>query len=285
MEQAFVLLLIVSAVTAQLSNTDIQTALQLHNNARAAKGVAALTWDAKLATVAQNYANRCDFDHNPNADTDYAAQGGSGSVGENLAAASPTQSVSGGITGWNDELNDWNCGSNTCSDVCGHYTQVVWAASTKVGCGKASCTTNSPFGSFNGGRWEILVCNYNPAGNFGGQRPFPAANCNGVATSTSAPRTSTSTSAVRTSTSAPRTSTSTSAPRTSTSTSAVRTSTSAARTSTSATRTSAVTRTSTSTRTSASSAAVTSTVTAEGTADVVSYAQTLTIVPFLYALL
>jgi hypothetical protein len=40
----------------------------------------------------------------------------------------------------------------------------------RLGCGVASCTENSPFGD--GGSWQIWVCNYDPSGNYLGERPY-----------------------------------------------------------------------------------------------------------------
>jgi len=54
-------------------------------------------------------------------------------------------------------------------DECGHCTQIIWKATTGVGCAHVSCTTSSPFGS---GIWDYSVCDYTPAGNYVGQRPY-----------------------------------------------------------------------------------------------------------------
>lgn len=41
----------------------------------------------------------------------------------------------------------------------GHYTQMVWPTTTRLGCGLAS----SP-------QWDVLVCRYSPPGNRDGDR-------------------------------------------------------------------------------------------------------------------
>ena len=40
----------------------------------------------------------------------------------------------------------------------GHFTQLVWAGSTAVGCGAAMCSLGAM-------QSIMLVCNYSPAGN------------------------------------------------------------------------------------------------------------------------
>lgn len=45
----------------------------------------------------------------------------------------------------------------------GHYTQIVWADTTTIGCGAIL------FKSSNGWYNVQLVCNYGPSGNFPGQ--------------------------------------------------------------------------------------------------------------------
>ena len=43
----------------------------------------------------------------------------------------------------------------------GHYTQMVWKSTAEVGCGMASDTGK-----------DILVCQYTPSGNQGGQSAY-----------------------------------------------------------------------------------------------------------------
>ena len=59
------------------------------------------------------------------------------------------------------------CAAEANSNGCGHYTQVVWAESSNLGCGYAQCTVNSPFDGFD--TWDNWVCNYDPPGNVEGE--------------------------------------------------------------------------------------------------------------------
>jgi uncharacterized protein YkwD len=119
-----------------------------------------MVWDPALAQVAQAWAEGCDFTHS----TD--------SYGENLYVSS---SQNGGVSAtmsWADEAIDFNYQTNGCTpgEMCGHYTQIVWRDSTRVGCGYADCTNLLNVGSFNSGR--LWVCNYDPPGNWVGERPY-----------------------------------------------------------------------------------------------------------------
>jgi len=114
-----------------------------------------LAWSDRLAARAQDWADtllaRRQFVHRP--DRTY---------GENLfeiagAPASPEQVVNA----WAAESRNYDYSSNKCRGVCGHYTQVVWRDTKEVGCAVAR-----------GGGQEIWVCNYDPPGNWIGQRPY-----------------------------------------------------------------------------------------------------------------
>ena len=143
-----------------------------HNLARAnvspiaTPSLPAMTWVNSVATDAQNYANQCLFDH--------GGVGLSTIYGQNIFAAAGYVPTVSDIVGtyWAGESVDYNYASNTCTpgQVCGHYTQVVWATSTNLGCGTKLCSINSPFGSAFP-NWQVWVCNYNPPGNYG-TRPY-----------------------------------------------------------------------------------------------------------------
>lgn len=123
----------------------------------------AMTWHARAAAVAAQWAEGCRFMHNPAI---------SGNYGENIFASyggakTPTQVVEH----WASEAPNYDHAMNRCSGECGHYTQIVWRQSTGVGCAWKSCDANSPFGA-NAVPWLFWVCDYAPAGNFVGQRPY-----------------------------------------------------------------------------------------------------------------
>ncbi len=138
-----------------------------HNDARAnalpAPGPALekLKWSESLAATARAYAAKCEFEHSGNA------------FGENLAAyAGQRASPASVVAGWTEEIADYTYSSNTCASgkACGHYTQVVWRTSLSLGCAAQQCSKNSPFSGFPD--WELWVCNYDPAGNVVGQKPY-----------------------------------------------------------------------------------------------------------------
>lgn len=137
---------------ASPGNAFQKSVLELHNKLRADHCVPALTWSAQLAATAQEWANRCVFEHR---------QGGK--LGENLAmGTSGAYTAASHVQGWYDEIKDYdfaNHRSRTGQPV-GHFTQVVWRGSTQLGCGMATCNGQ-----------DMLVCNYAEAGNMGGAYP------------------------------------------------------------------------------------------------------------------
>ncbi len=142
------------------------------NQARAAVGDSPLAWDPIAAEVAQNYAAQCTFAHNANASSQYAALGGTGGLGENIAAGAPTETPQAAAASWVAEEQYYDHATNSCAtgQVCGHYTQIVWSTTTGVGCAHVSCTTNSPFPGYPD--WDLSVCDFNPPGNSPGQAPY-----------------------------------------------------------------------------------------------------------------
>jgi len=144
--------------------------ISTHNRFRAKHGLNGLSWSNELASYSQEWANTlkntnaCRMRHRPN-----------NSYGENLSWASPVSWSDGKRTIQQitsaDVVNDWgnedkwyNYQRNSCQPgrKCGHYTQMVWKDTTQVGCAVAICKDLS----------QVWVCNYNPPGNYVGQRPY-----------------------------------------------------------------------------------------------------------------
>ncbi|KAE8683676.1 Pathoproteinsis-related protein 1 [Hibiscus syriacus] len=133
-----------------------QDYLDAHNRARAAVRVGPMTWDNTVANYARNYANQrirdCNLVHS------------GGPYGENLAWSSGDLSGTDAVRLWVNERAYYDYNSNSCASgrVCGHYTQVVWRNSVRLGCAKVRCNNGGTF----------IICNYAPAGNIRGQRPY-----------------------------------------------------------------------------------------------------------------
>ncbi|XP_062587657.1 GLIPR1-like protein 1 [Saccostrea cucullata] len=146
--------------------------LQAHNEMRISEKGAAdmkmMKWSKELADVAQKWANTCREGHNPRRKSRYFRN-----LGENIYRSTNRASARDVIRSWYSEKSQYNFYSNHCSGVCGHYTQVVWADSEYLGCGVAYCRN-----LFRGRGGYNYVCNYGPAGNWIGRKPFtPGKQC------------------------------------------------------------------------------------------------------------
>jgi pathogenesis-related protein 1 len=128
-----------------------------------------LCWSDGVAAAAQAWADQCNWAHDP--------QLGMLGQGQNLYAAAisgggfPATAAQDAEPAWAAEAADYDYATNTCSAVCGHYTQIVWRDTQVLGCGLKDCTTGSPFGP-GFPNWTIVVCNYAPPGNVVGQQPY-----------------------------------------------------------------------------------------------------------------
>jgi uncharacterized protein YkwD len=129
--------------------------LTAHNAVRRGVGVPALVWSEPLAGFAQEWANtlasRGQFFHRRNS-----------LYGENLFEITGARSAPAEVVNqWASESRNYHYSSNTCRGVCGHYTQIIWRDTRKVGCAAARS-----------GRTEVWVCNYDPPGNWIGKYPY-----------------------------------------------------------------------------------------------------------------
>ncbi len=117
-----------------------------------------VSWDTATAAFAKEGADRCIFSHRQQSQ-----------YGENLTASTGESTPTEVVDGWDSEKRYYTYATDACSNVCGHYTQVVWRTSVKIGCATTRCTTNSPFGN---GPWYLTACNYSPPGNYVGRKPY-----------------------------------------------------------------------------------------------------------------
>jgi len=139
-----------SSTTGDTSDANIQAYLTAHNTVRAQHGAAPLTWSNELASKAQQWANGCLFQH---------SGGILGAFGENLAAGTGSgYDIPTAVKEWTDEVSQYN--SN--NPVASHFTQVVWKATTQVGCAVQTCSGifAASFGPAN-----YYVCEYFVQGN------------------------------------------------------------------------------------------------------------------------
>lgn len=143
-----------------------------HNRWRAEVGVGALSYSPELAVSAQQWAdnlkktNQCRMRHSKP----------EGRYGENIYWASAIAWSDGRrelqkvpsakpVDSWGSEISDYDYAQNSCvpGKMCGHYTQMVWKTSTKVGCAFAVCEDSLD---------QVWVCQYQPAGNWVGHKPY-----------------------------------------------------------------------------------------------------------------
>ena len=141
-----------------------QRILAAHNRERTAMGIPALAWDDQLQASAQSWAAHLAttgrFEH--------AADSPSNPEGENLwggtKGAFPVEAM---VDGWVREKRYFKPGTFPDNSVTGrvedigHYTQLMWRSTRRVGCAMAA-----------GNHEDILVCRYGEAGNYLGERPF-----------------------------------------------------------------------------------------------------------------
>lgn len=111
----------------------------------------------ELIAAARSWARSCSFRHAETAS------------GENLYAATQPPKAHEVVASWAAEAADYDARTGRCRGTCGHYTQIVWRATQRVGCAHERCTRGGPFGNR---PWWLVVCRYEPAGNWAGERPY-----------------------------------------------------------------------------------------------------------------
>ena len=149
----------------QLGMTEAHNVVRASVSPPANPPLAPLVWSDGLVTIAKAHADKCIFEHSM------------GDTGENLYASvgSPAPTPQSVVDSWASETEFYDYASNDCTpgEQCGHYTQIVWRDTGAVGCAQVTCTGNSPFsGPFADDPWVNWVCEYDPPGNWVGEKPY-----------------------------------------------------------------------------------------------------------------
>ncbi|KAJ7094469.1 PR-1-like protein [Mycena belliarum] len=134
---------------------DTSAYLWEHNKVRLAHAAPLLTWNATLAAKAAQWANTCQVKHS----------GGSllpSPYGENVVAATGAFPIAAAMSQFTVD----SAGYDPAKPAFSHFTQVVWKATTQLGCAKAQC--NDVFDPSLGAA-SYYVCLYYPPGNVIGQ--------------------------------------------------------------------------------------------------------------------
>uniref|UniRef100_A0A0E0KNP6 SCP domain-containing protein n=1 Tax=Oryza punctata TaxID=4537 RepID=A0A0E0KNP6_ORYPU len=152
--------------------------LRAHNEARAAVGVPPLSWNATIELDALRYASelRASCEARP-----LWAWGTDGVYGRNLYKGNGARVRAGADASaywaegarWYDR-DGAGAGSGSCAAPpgrsCGEYTQMVWRATTQIGCARRLCRCLSD--TCPEEMDTVAVCEYYPPGNIVGQRPY-----------------------------------------------------------------------------------------------------------------
>ncbi|KAL6764844.1 CAP domain-containing protein [Haematococcus lacustris] len=133
-------------------SVDVTAVLSKINNLRARHGAAALTWSPTLERFAQSYADRCLFEHS------------NGPYGETLGLGN----IITVIDQWYEEICIYNYNQPGWSPRTGHFTQLIWAKTTRLGCAVGNCPSGSRDNSGNFFNGPVVVCEWDPWGNGSG---------------------------------------------------------------------------------------------------------------------
>lgn len=153
-----------AATGSKVTQQDAQASLDFHNKVRKDVGTAPLEWSASLASFAQAWADKlatdgCKIKHRPTSGT-WAQQ-----HGENIYYATGREiNTFTASKAWYSEIKDFSYGKLNINNLSktGHYTQMVWHATKSLGIGSATCPSGA----------VIVVANYNPLGNYIGEKPY-----------------------------------------------------------------------------------------------------------------
>jgi pathogenesis-related protein 1 len=148
-----------------VSPQEAQQIVDYHNTVRKEVGVPPVEWSPELAAFAQEWANYiastgCAMQHRPRDGGKWSQK-----YGENVFwGMGKTYTVLDAGKMWYGEKKFWKGGKLNGKNwsKTGHYTQMVWSKTTKIGLGKAVCKNGA----------TVIVGNYDPAGNMMGESPY-----------------------------------------------------------------------------------------------------------------
>ncbi|XP_023237315.1 cysteine-rich secretory protein 2-like [Centruroides sculpturatus] len=141
--------------------------IDLHNKYRgnvtpSAANMQFIEWDNNLERIAQDWADKCIWTKGNLADPSLKEK-----MGQNLYQGS-TRNPQDSMEYWTENSELYNFKRNFCRrpNQCQSYTQIIWAETRFVGCAlKIGCWKYKEIKYY-------VVCNYYPAGNTIGHRPY-----------------------------------------------------------------------------------------------------------------
>jgi len=165
-------------LTAEFIKIDRQKILKTHNELRAKHFNAPLKYSKKLEESSHKWAKHlavkkgCRMIHSHNGEGENLfwqsalihKSKKSTDIKWTITRTAKKVDVAIPVKDWYSEIEFYNYEKNSCkaNEMCGHYTQVVWKDSKEVGCAAYQC----------GDKSQVWVCQYHPAGNIIGEKPF-----------------------------------------------------------------------------------------------------------------
>lgn len=145
---------------SKLPQDQAQAALDFHNDKRREVGVPPLLWSTELSAAAQAWADRlaaerqCRLVHKPDNPFGENLFGGRGAAWTALDASEV----------WHREVHQFVYAPLDMHEahVVGHYTQMVWSTTTRLGMGMARCANGA----------IVIAAEYEPPGNIIGRTPY-----------------------------------------------------------------------------------------------------------------
>ncbi|XP_064625190.1 protein jagged-1b-like [Lineus longissimus] len=123
----------------------------------ASRYMLAMEYDDRLQKTAQAWADKCKPEHSHGDQRNIAPFG---ELGESLSGG-PIMAIKNGFERafltWYGEEPHYTFDTRACKGIpaCGHYMQIVWANSTRMGCGFNRCPGKAP----------VIFCHFGPSGN------------------------------------------------------------------------------------------------------------------------